>query len=78
MRWLRRRHGRAEAIVKQARRKIQEATLNELRAQELGAIIPQLGNGVPTAALNADNLTATQKMAIGYKAAMQRSRKPGG
>ncbi len=60
-------------------KEIREATLNEpKRAQELGAIIPQLGSGVPTAALNADNLTATQKMAIGYKAALQRARKPGG
>lgn len=69
---------RAEAIVKRREKEIREATLNELRAQELGAIIPQLGSGVPTAALNADNLTATQKMAIGYKAALQRARKPGG
>jgi len=67
---------RAQAIVKRREKEIREATLNELRAQELGAIIPQLGNGAPTPTLNPDKVPTFKKLELG--AAQAFKRKPGG
>lgn len=64
----------AERLAKRREKDIREATRNELRADEIGSLVPQLGAGLPTAALNPDKLSAQQKMALGYAQALKRKR----
>ena len=61
-----------ERSFKAREKEIREAVANEQRAESL--VVPQLGNGLPTAALDPHKLSAHQKMALGYKRATERNR----